>query len=499
MMNEKTGSERHGSIILNEKEIQESLVKAIAEIASTLMVDAERDLVHLYFKDVQKSLVLKDHHSTGGILPVCVDPVTFEAFFLFGVEKLRRRDYDHDMFFYEDEQRKIHVRNALCHFHGFIDAFETRAQGSARECFEESHGLLGNVIDLWRCIMANGEFSYAMPNISPMKMVSLGFLTSEEREAMMQRFLTLDITGPAMSETLEVKFVSIQGLYDLLAEIQYNESFYDKEEPRSFDPYPFECNFTRLDERLFQPSHFYWLRPFLHSWMIERYESPFRDEEESEVALQQFPATIQLHCCPLPLSLRTLRKESDRRPSCSLCFTMISSNAFYQVAKKEYAVHIHCALRPCSDASEWRVITKEEHRKEFGQFPFFECDLLRFLRCSENYKTNQGLIEAGQVYPNLQSIFHLPEISHEARNVLTKCFALREKYLPEKEEYVRDSCRYCHRIYFKRRYDERRHSCFGCMEVGKEIHRRREERAMQQGRGRGRGRSEGGRGRYNNR
>ncbi len=61
-----------------------------------------------------------------------------------------------------------------CHFHGWVEAGETRPMGAARECFEEGHGVIGGgPVDLWRALLLPDFYRTDTP-ASSMFFVSLG-------------------------------------------------------------------------------------------------------------------------------------------------------------------------------------------------------------------------------------------------------------------------------------------------------------------------------------
>ena len=74
-------------------------------------------------------------------MPVCVDPSTREAYFVVGVEKMRRKEAVSDSEYFTGVGESLNVRNVLCHFHGWIDKGETIQVGASRECWEESRGV----------------------------------------------------------------------------------------------------------------------------------------------------------------------------------------------------------------------------------------------------------------------------------------------------------------------------------------------------------------------
>lgn len=125
------------------------------------------------------NLVEHRHEHAGGIVPVCIDPNTGESFFLFG----------------------LNFRNEYCHFHGWIEPRETFEMGCAREGFEESKGVFGSAIRLWRALM-DPNFSFRHRS---MFVVSLGNMDITERTAMKSLF---DETAPTHRGMLEVKTIN---------------------------------------------------------------------------------------------------------------------------------------------------------------------------------------------------------------------------------------------------------------------------------------------------
>jgi hypothetical protein len=175
----------------NEGEEQINFQAEVANRLETIKKNIEdKELLNKYAEDVNNELVTKTKDEVGGILPVCVDPITFESFFLFGVQTIRRKDCDEPVdYFYTDRNGQIHVRDVLCHFHGWIEKLETHKQGAAREGYEESRGLFGSPIDLWRCLIApNNEFSINGAALPSIYLVSLGFLDANQRKRQITKF-----------------------------------------------------------------------------------------------------------------------------------------------------------------------------------------------------------------------------------------------------------------------------------------------------------------------
>ena len=102
--------------------------------------------------------------ATGGVLPVCTDPTTRAQFFLLGYNT---------------------KSNHCCHFHGWVDVGETPAQGAARECWEESKGVVGSRVDIFRAVL---DERFSLRATRSLFIMSLGELDAGGRAALVAKF-----------------------------------------------------------------------------------------------------------------------------------------------------------------------------------------------------------------------------------------------------------------------------------------------------------------------
>jgi hypothetical protein len=438
----------------------------------------DRELLNKYAKDVKRKLVTEIKDETGGILPVCVDPITFESFFLFGVQKIRRKDCDEkEDYFYTDNNSQIHVRDVLCHFHGWIEPLETLKQGAAREGYEESRGLFGSHIDIWRCLIApNKEFAINETVLPRIYMVSLGFLDANQRKLLITKFPEMEVTSPAMAEMSDVKFVSINALHKELQRIAFSRIEKNIRPGRGTkNPYSLQCNLTNVSPEDFQPDHSCWLREFLLDWFLKPDRPRFGEvtmnetrEKINDPSLHpeqflEFPSEIHLPGMtedeePLRLVLPTaeeLKKVRIRRIEriCLLCRASCEG-AFYSCSDKEksgrvFSTHIRCALRPflhstppaeraakratMMNSPKWRVITEEELSRDFLTVPFFESEFLGYIRNPSSSVSTVELLNRNEIYPGLKAIDQLPPITDEAHQSMESAFRIGKNILEEQQ------------------------------------------------------------------
>lgn len=128
-----------------------------------------------------KSRVFGKREATGGIIPIVRDPNTKITHILLGLN---------------------HARH-YCHFHGWVDPDETQDQGAAREAFEESKGLLGDLCSLWRAVVCKGVFSAHLGR-GGMNLVHFGDMNEVERAEMEEKFLKLQAWSTCSDEVIAV-------------------------------------------------------------------------------------------------------------------------------------------------------------------------------------------------------------------------------------------------------------------------------------------------------
>jgi 8-oxo-dGTP pyrophosphatase MutT (NUDIX family) len=373
----------------------------------------DKDLLDKYIMDVKQSLVLESKF-VGGILPVCVDPETLEPFFLFGVERKSKK---------------------LCHFHGCIDPGETHKQGTAREAWEESHGLLGNEIDLWRCLVAdNNEYSRTDHLLGKKYLdvlVSQGFMKETDRIAFRKKFLATNkaVKSKAQKETVDVQFVSVNQLFNELQRI-------------------IASGMRRIADEDHSKSYPFGLRDVVFDYLISRDTALFGEVITEEEDIEQFPSQIRLPGISEALKRYPPPKQEDKTFRCTLCRAKCRS-AFYWCKGTNVRAHVKCALRRTeTDENKWRPVAEEELlSEEFLSLPFFETDFLRFLRNSKNYsippeelpENSSFLNKKYQVYPGMRSIDQLPDIREEIRQSLEEAFRIgKEVMKPEEKDDIDD-------------------------------------------------------------
>jgi hypothetical protein len=94
-------------------------------------------------------------------------------------------------------------RSELCHFHGWVERGETFEMGAAREAYEESRGLLGDALTLWRAV-CDPSFSRRFNSIV---VLSLGELTAASRQSMCADFASRPIVFRGMTEVARVHWL----------------------------------------------------------------------------------------------------------------------------------------------------------------------------------------------------------------------------------------------------------------------------------------------------
>jgi len=195
-------------------------------------------------REMQKPICGKRTHCAG-VMPICIDPETRVAYALLGTEFARAYENDPP---YIDDQGYSNDRVVLCTFHGWVEPGETVKKGAAREAFEESRGVFATQRDILRCLvlpafhkkLANGVF-----------VVSLGEMTSTERDALCTRFQNTIGASVCENEMMGIHFVVLRELRDACLQ--------PKEDRLGSARWPV-ASF---------PVHV-WLRKFLQNWLIYR-------------------------------------------------------------------------------------------------------------------------------------------------------------------------------------------------------------------------------------
>ena len=141
-----------------------------------------------------------------GVMPVCIDPETRMAYALLGAEFARDHENDPP---HVDGQGRWHRRVVLCSFHGWVEPGETLKQGAAREAAEESRGVFATQRDLLRCLLLPAFHRRLCDGVY---IVSLGEMTSAERDALCARFRATVGARYCENEMLGIHFVVMSEL-----------------------------------------------------------------------------------------------------------------------------------------------------------------------------------------------------------------------------------------------------------------------------------------------
>ena len=124
-----------------------------------------------------RSKIMGFKQATGGVLPVCADDAR-QAWCLLGENH----------------------RGELCHFHGWVERGETFEMGAAREAHEESRGVLGDALTLWRAITSPSHSR----RCGAIVLLSLGTMTQAARDAVCDDFLARPVLYRGMAEVRHV-------------------------------------------------------------------------------------------------------------------------------------------------------------------------------------------------------------------------------------------------------------------------------------------------------
>jgi hypothetical protein len=329
----------------------------------------------------------KSRSETGGVFPITIDSKTSEGFCLLGLANIKRREYDDEDYFYTLPDNSIGgVRNELCHFHGWVDCFESLSQAKAREGYEESRGVFGSMLDIWRCLSLEG-FSYEMPQLSPMSLINLGNTSAAERASIIARFLRCPVHCVAMAETRGVRFVPLKQLYDVL---RYTFHFQIPTSLSMIDPTEF-------------PHDSIWLRSFLDEWLTneieeqEEGEDNIKDNQLLDLPSQEeggdtstLPTQIYSPWHDQVITL-VCNEERNLERRCNVCQKNIITSAqhggapfYYLCEKSRYFedsgqtwYHARCIFQYDSKIIEWklkdeRLLCNKRYRFEFFEDPMIQ-------------------------------------------------------------------------------------------------------------------------------
>ena len=105
---------------------------------------------------------------------------------------------------------------------------------SVQECFEESSGVVGDLLDILRALLLPEFHRRASMNVY---MVSLGTLTRADRDAVVARFASTRPTCRGMTENVRVLFVGAAALRDACLGVSENESLAKEARVPGLRPY----------------------------------------------------------------------------------------------------------------------------------------------------------------------------------------------------------------------------------------------------------------------
>jgi len=139
---------------------------------------------------------LQHKEASGGVLPFTQDPITKEIFIALGLSK----------------------KDLYNSFYGFIDGGETPEQGSAREAWEESKAVLGDLPTLWRAVMLKGYFSFIVGHpYKLMHAINIGEMNALARAQFVAKFNTAKGWSHCSMEVKGLKFFELKTLKHLCA------------------------------------------------------------------------------------------------------------------------------------------------------------------------------------------------------------------------------------------------------------------------------------------
>lgn len=180
---------------------------------------------------------------TGGIFPISIDPDTNEIWILLG----------------------LNSANQYCHFHGWIEEGETLEQGTARQGWVVSRGLLGTQADLWRALMLGGN--YSMQFVGSSQIVLVGAVRAAERPMWASAFTSLPAFYDDMEEVVRVDWINARSFRNACINFSQDRIdgypvFETQKKPTTF------IGTGKYYVQGFAPNCV--LRPFLHNWLCSR-------------------------------------------------------------------------------------------------------------------------------------------------------------------------------------------------------------------------------------
>lgn len=372
---------RESRAAVSREQIINEYYTRIQTITSEIGFD-QNEYVRLYLTQLQSYVCVKSRSKTGGVFPITIDSETSEGYCLLGLANIGRRDCDEgdDDYFYKLPDKSIGgVRNVLCHFHGWVDYCESHPQAKAREGYEESRGLFGSMLDIWRCLSLEG-YSYQMPCLPPLSLINLGKTNTTERATIVARFLQCPVYSAAMAETRGVRFIPLKQLYEAL---KYTYHF------------QIPTSLSMLDSTAF-PHDSVWVRPFLDEWLTEEEdeEYPLRDipvqwEEVENVDFSTLPTHIHSPWHDAVITLVVSYEKPNPKPKrlrCRYCYQPIDGNTtipYYSCNKSQYLeekmtwYHASCLFHYDSLTHTWTMKDTQVLCNEHYRFQFFEDPMIQ--------------------------------------------------------------------------------------------------------------------------
>jgi hypothetical protein len=202
------------------------------------------DELEFIMREIRKPRCGKRTHC-GGVMPICIDPDTRITYALLGKEFARTNEDDP----YIDAQGHLNKRVVLCTFHGWVEPGETVKKGAAREAAEESRGVFATQLDILRCLVLP-DFHKKLTN--GVFIISLGEMTSEERDNLCTRFRSTIGASLCENEMIDIHFVVMRELRSACLQQRHD----------------YRLGSDRWPVSSFPPQ--VWLRKFLQHWLTQR-------------------------------------------------------------------------------------------------------------------------------------------------------------------------------------------------------------------------------------